>query len=267
MSELSVATFNIHAGIDGWGRPFDVVAACASLDADILALEENWAPDGGASIAAQVAASLGYHFYEVGLARALISVRQDASGTSWGPNTATRSWPRALCVGVSADAARSQLAPGRLDALSGTWGIAVLSRAALRGAKTIELGRLRRDKADRRALVLAQVESGSSTLTVGVTHLAHFLQGSPLLLNKLHAALPDRHQPAVLAGDMNFWGPPLSLAMPGWKRAARGRTYPAWRPHSQVDHIFVTPPVTVLTGGSLEVGNSDHRPVRAQIAF
>ncbi len=42
---LTVASFNLHAGIDGWGRPFDVVAACRDLDADVLVLQETWTPD------------------------------------------------------------------------------------------------------------------------------------------------------------------------------------------------------------------------------
>jgi len=64
---------------------------------------------------------------------------------------------------------------------------------------------------------------------------------------------------------MNFWGPPLSLALPGWRRAVRACTYPSWRAHSQVDHIFVTPAVKVISGESVAVGNSDHLPIRARL--
>jgi endonuclease/exonuclease/phosphatase family metal-dependent hydrolase len=65
---------------------------------------------------------------------------------------------------------------------------------------------------------------------------------------------------------MNFWGPPLSLALPGWRRAVRARTYPSWRPHSQTDHIFVTRAVEVISGESVAVGRSDHLPLRARLA-
>lgn len=47
MPEIVVATFNVHAGIDGWGEPFDVVASCADLDADVLLMQETWTPTGG----------------------------------------------------------------------------------------------------------------------------------------------------------------------------------------------------------------------------
>ena len=40
---LSIANYNMHCGIDGWGRPYDYLAAIASLDADVIVLEETWA--------------------------------------------------------------------------------------------------------------------------------------------------------------------------------------------------------------------------------
>jgi endonuclease/exonuclease/phosphatase family metal-dependent hydrolase len=45
----------------------------------------------------------------------------------------------------------------------------------------------------------------------------------------------------------------------------RACTYPSWRAHSQVDHIFVTPAVKVISGESVAVGNSDHLPIRARL--
>ena len=35
-ASLTLATFNIHLGVDGWGRPFDAVDKCRALDADLL---------------------------------------------------------------------------------------------------------------------------------------------------------------------------------------------------------------------------------------
>ena len=45
--DLVVASFNIHSGVDGWGRRFDLVRACAELDADLIVLQEAWTPDSG----------------------------------------------------------------------------------------------------------------------------------------------------------------------------------------------------------------------------
>ena len=151
-------------------------------------------------------------------------------------------------------------------ARAGTWGIALLSRLPVRRVEIVQLARLRRDSAERRSAVLAELEVGTSSVTVVGTHLAHLTHGSPLLVQRLRHTLPAPGQAAVLAGDMNFWGPPLSLALPGWRRAVKARTYPSWRAHSQIDHIFVTGAVEVISGGSLAVGNSDHLPLRARLA-
>jgi endonuclease/exonuclease/phosphatase family metal-dependent hydrolase len=53
--------------------------------------------------------------------------------------------------------------------------------------------------------------------------------------------------------------------MPGWRRAVVGRTWPAWRPHSQIDHILVRGALQPVRGEVLPHGGSDHRPVRAEL--
>jgi hypothetical protein len=65
---LSVATFNVHAGVDGWGRRFDVVGACRAIDADVLVLQETWTPESGTGIAATVGGALGYAVFQQPLA-------------------------------------------------------------------------------------------------------------------------------------------------------------------------------------------------------
>jgi endonuclease/exonuclease/phosphatase family metal-dependent hydrolase len=55
--------------------------------------------------------------------------------------------------------------------------------------------------------------------------------------------------------------------LPGWRRAVRARTYPSWRAHSQIDHIFVNRAVEVISGEVRRVGNSDHWPIRARLAL
>jgi len=67
-------------------------------------------------------------------------------------------------------------------------------------------------------------------------------------------------------GDMNMWGPMLSLAMPGWSRAVLGRTWPSWRPLFQIDHILITAAVQVLGAEVVRAHGSDHFPVRATLA-
>lgn len=265
MAELVVANFNVHGGVDGWGRPFDVVAACLSLGADLLVLEENWAPEDGDSLAARVATAGGYELHEAALSHAIMFRPAPNPGRGWDPGH-PRGRSRALFVGDPSRLARVRQRRPEPVTL-GTWGIAVLSRPKMTSAETIELGRLRRDRAELRAAVSVEVDLAGSRCRVVGTHMAHFVHGSPLLMGRLRQHLPAAGEAGVLAGDMNFWGPPVTASLPHWRRAVRARTYPAWRPHSQIDHILVTEPVRVLDAGALAVEGSDHRPVRARLAF
>jgi endonuclease/exonuclease/phosphatase family metal-dependent hydrolase len=47
----------------------------------------------------------------------------------------------------------------------------------------------------------------------------------------------------------------------------RGRTWPARRPHSQIDHILVSGEINVRGGEVLPDVGSDHRPVRAELLW
>jgi endonuclease/exonuclease/phosphatase (EEP) superfamily protein YafD len=48
-------------------------------------------------------------------------------------------------------------------------------------------------------------------------------------------------------------------------RAVRGRTWPARRPHSQIDHIWIDDGLAVVDAGVGAATGSDHRPVRARL--
>ncbi|MHB8244795.1 MAG: endonuclease/exonuclease/phosphatase family protein [Acidimicrobiales bacterium] len=260
-SPIAVATFNLHAGMDGYGRRFDVVDACRVLSADVIILQEAFAPVEGPSQAHEVATALGYESVELPLSRAWRLKKEIAHPPemAWEPHKPYPHSKRALRVTTTL----RHNDPSARDFEEGTWGIAVLTREPVVTAETIELGRLRRDFTARAALSLVL----ASGLRVVGTHMAHSTHGSLIHLRNLSSALPKRTEPAVLAGDMNFWGPPLELLLPGWRRAAKGKSWPSWRPRHQLDHLFVTPPVTSLAGGPVQAGNSDHLPMRAVLSF
>ncbi len=159
----------------------------------------------------------------------------------------------------------------------GHWGVAVLSRLPVRDSEVVELGRLARDRARRAALMVTvtagpevhgDVDPRTAVRVIG-THMSHITYGAPGHYLRLGRALRSRlgSSPAVLAGDMNLWGPPLSLLLPGWRRTARGKTWPAWRPHSQVDHVLVSGALRVLGGEVVDAAGSDHLPVRVTLAL
>src|SRR5947199_1384384 len=114
MRSVSVASFNIH-----WGRrqrsprrwqPFDVVEACRQLDVDVLALQEVWRPDGGVSVAQEVATALGYEIHECWTARAIVSPRCQVVGRT-GESQGDGDWGQAILTRVP----RAPVTDGRLS--------------------------------------------------------------------------------------------------------------------------------------------------------
>src|SRR4051794_14654765 len=73
MRSCTVASYNVH-----WGRrprvntEFDLIETCRRLDADVLALQEVWRPDGATSVAHDVASVLGYECYETWTCRTVV---------------------------------------------------------------------------------------------------------------------------------------------------------------------------------------------------
>ncbi len=279
MPELVVASFNVHAGVDGWGRPHDVVGACRRIDADVLILQESWDPDSGTSVARSVADALGYTVEELVVARGWLASGHGGASRRWGPRFRLRR-TRALLLdgrhrrdqrGGTNDGAHG--GPPRSVSRGsaarrwqhGSWGVAVLSRLPVRTVRRIDLGKLRRDRGRRGALQV-HVDAGGTEVVVVGTHLSHLSHGSPVQFRRLARALAGLVGPAVLAGDMNLWGPPVSVLLPGWRRAVRGRTWPAWRRLAQPDHVLVAGRVRVLDGTVLHDGGSDHLPVRCRLA-
>ncbi len=259
---VRLASWNVHCGVDGWGRPFDVVGTCRQFDADLLVLQESWRPDGGASTAERVADALGYDVHQAELAR----------GRLYGPDPeATDRWRPP--PGHAHDTLRlDDIRPGRRAAyrqrrphVTGTWSLAVLTRVPVRAVDVCDLGRLPRDGA-RRAAISCTIDVAGTALVVTGTHMSHLLQWSPIQYRRLRATLPRPDVAAALLGDMNLWGPAVVAQLPGWQRVVRGRTWPTWRPHSQIDHILVNRAAVARGGGVAGPGGSDHRPVVATVA-
>jgi endonuclease/exonuclease/phosphatase family metal-dependent hydrolase len=262
-----VATFNVHAGIDGWGRAFDVRAACRAIDADVLVLQEAWAPESGPSMAEAVAEDLGCSLDWYPMARGRRGRPHPGAAESWMRPGDFRSESNSIFLDSERPIPpRVSRSPRFLEADPGAWGLAVLSRLPVERRRTIELGRLRRDRV-RRVALLHDIDLGGRVVTVVGTHMSHLTSGSPLQFRRLHAELAATlgNGPAVLAGDMNLWGPPAVALLRGWRRAVRTRTWPAWRPHSQLDHILVRGPVSVLDAVALPDFGSDHLALRAHL--
>lgn len=241
MAELTAASFNVHCGRAAHRQrevPFDVVAAAAELDADVLVLLETWAPDGEPSQHDRVATALGYEVASVSCGRAVVE-------------------PRVKVV--------SRPDPDRAKG-AGDWCTAVLSRLPVRDVEVVRFPQLPTDPAAR-ALVRATVDVAGTPLHVHGTHLSHLEMGVLALHRRaLRAALAPATEPGALLGDMNMWGWCIGwMAPPGWTRHGAGATFPAVRPVARIDHVLTTSSVEVVQAEVVRDLGSDHRPIRARL--
>jgi endonuclease/exonuclease/phosphatase family metal-dependent hydrolase len=237
MPTFSLASFNTHYGVRAGLRPatpYDMTTALHRLAADVLVIQEVWRPDGERGSVDDAAAELGLpvHYEQIG--RATMQAR----------------WPHPHADG------------------EGTFGIAVLTRFPVRVAEGIVVGPTRLDTVPLRRVFPVDVVVGDGVeVRLIAVHLTSRLpHGPPDQLRRLVRAVPPPGTPTVVAGDCNFWGPGVRAYFRGWQRAVRGRTWPARRPHSQIDHVLVRPgDVQVLRGEVLPDLGSDHRPVRVEL--
>jgi endonuclease/exonuclease/phosphatase family metal-dependent hydrolase len=281
---IVLATWNVHSGVDGWGRPFDVVAGCQKLDADVLVLEETWTSPQRGSLARDVADALGYELEEVPIAGAVMLPPPPRPGKRWGPpmfgkvrhgprvdpRLAPAPTPGVQGAGALDDVTVMAYAAQRNEL--GTVGLALLTRLDLVRVEVCDYGSSWGDPTRRAAIAATVVVEGSAAhrgdlLVVG-THLSHLRHGSPLQvakLRKLLAARSGERLPIVLAGDMNLPGPVVSRIFPNMKKVAKGRTWPAWAPLGQPDHVLVSDQMTGH-GEVVALSGSDHLPLRAELS-
>jgi endonuclease/exonuclease/phosphatase family metal-dependent hydrolase len=282
---LTVANFNMHAGVDGWGRPFDAALVCRGFDADVIALEECWTgtgspdgphspdgPDGAgqAGQAGQIAAALGYGVVTCALAEGRRAWPDPAATDRWMPPQGLRSGGNALYFDSERPYGSRVRDSARFgQAERGSWGIAVLTRPGLtvNDTRILHLPQLRLDRVRRAAIVVDLTVEGHALSVIG-THMSHLEFGSHRHYAALKKLLRTEARPdAVLMGDMNLWGPPVRVFLPRWRQAVKGRTWPSRNPHSQIDHILFRGAFEVTSGEVLPDAGSDHRPVRATLAL
>jgi endonuclease/exonuclease/phosphatase (EEP) superfamily protein YafD len=235
MPELTVACLNLHWGVDMRGDEFDAMSACLDLDADVLVLPEAWRPHGRTAFVDKLATRTGAVLQDV----AFMSDRNPAR-------------PRHL-----------HPPPGP----AGTCGLALLCRLPVRSMTTVPLPKAPGDVIERRYAIIVDVELDAHThVAVAGIHASHRLWGSLPQLRSVDRVLAARGMPTVIAGDCNMWGPPVQLALRTRRRAVRGRTWPAWRPHSQIDHVWIDDRFDVVDARVGPHVGSDHRPVRATLS-
>ncbi len=263
---MRVVTSNLHAGVDGWGRPTAALETALSLAPQILICPEVWRGDDGDDFVARIADSgLRGHFVPLARAQRVANMSPPATSRRWQPWSAHLTGERGLYYGEFRTFTRAQKKTrARQRFAEGTWGLGLFTSFELRDVRVEPLGRLPRERVSRAAVVATVVVDGVDVSVVAV-HGAHLSHGSPLWFARLRrvlATLPD--QPTIVAGDFNAWSPVVRILLPGWTLQGRGRTWPRPRPHSQIDHILTRGSWHRLATGTRD-GGSDHLALYADI--
>ena len=265
---VRVVTFNLHAGVDGWGRPTGALAHLIALAPDIAICPELWRGDDGTDFVATLTDTTNLKGQFVALARAE-RVTTGHGPRRWQPLLAHFTGERGLYFREHRELTPQQREHRRArpQVETGEWGIGLFTTLPIESLEVKSLGRLPREKV-RRALIVARLNLDGRSIQVLALHGAHLSHGSPLLLRRVAriVAALDPAPPIILAGDFNCWRPLLRVFLPGWNSLARARTWPGQHPHSQIDHILGRGPWRRLDAGASD-GGSDHRALRADVAL
>lgn len=261
---VTVATANLHGGIDAWGRPFDALDALIALRAEVYCLQECWSDEGDAPFASHLASALDAQWRDVPLATGRRAQPHDNPPATWHRRKSFFDGDHGLYLESERALAKNLAASPRYVAGDpGTFSLALVSRHEIIRHEVVYLDKLRRDRV-RRALLIVELNVDGHALTVISTHMAHLTHGAPRHFAQLRKVIRSRRdQPLVLGGDMNMWGPGVRPQLPQLRRAVKAKTWPSWGPHSQLDHLLISRDLDVIDAYVSGNVGSDHLPVMA----
>ncbi|GAA5114181.1 endonuclease/exonuclease/phosphatase family protein [Alloalcanivorax gelatiniphagus] len=245
---MRLATFNIlHARSQSDDR-VDLdrfAAAVASLDADVLALQEvdrYQSRSSDADLTAVAAEALGAPEHR------FVAALAGVPGATW----------------MAAD--------GDEQPDSAAYGIAILSRYPVRAWHTVRLAPVpvrvpmvfkgsRRPELVRdepRVAMAATIETPHGVVTVANTHLTFVEWWNGRQLARVRDSLSGADRPFVLMGDLNM-GPDRAARITRMRPLVTGLTFPAGVPREQLDHVLLDGDLPPATGQVVELPLSDHR--------
>ncbi len=265
---MRVASFNLHAGVDGWGRPTGALEHAARLNADVLVCPELWRGDDGTDFFEILCARLSMKGLFVPLARGE-RVTTGRGGRTWQPRLAHFTGEHGLYFQehrqLTARQEARRASHGALE--TGEWGLGLMTNLPIEDIHVEPIERRTREKV-RRTLIVARLTLDDRPFYVLGVHGAHLTHGSFHQYRRINAiARGLRPQlPIIIAGDFNCWRPLLRILLPGWRTLVRARTWPARHPHSQIDHILGRGPWE-RQGGNASDGGSDHRALVADFTW
>jgi endonuclease/exonuclease/phosphatase family metal-dependent hydrolase len=258
---VRLATFNILHGrspSDGLVDIERLTAACASLDADVLGMQEvdrSQARSDGWDQTAMVAHALDAVAWR--FEPAIVG----EPGGAWRP-------ARDGDAGDTGEAGYGVGLVSRLPVRS--WHVVRLPAAPVRSPVYATGSRrvlLLRDEP--RVGLAAEVETPMGPMTIATTHLSFVPGWNAMQLRRITRNVRRRtpaNRPCILMGDLNLPGAVARWAS-GWRSLARAKTFPTPNSSLQIDHVLAqgwVPPARAARALVLPV--SDHRALVVDLA-
>ncbi len=235
------------------------MAACASLEADVLALQEidrNQARSGCVDQTEAVAEGVGADDWR--FEPALVG----EPGATWRAAAEDDSLPGGSAGGGGPASTEAGYGVGLVSKLPvRAWHVVRLRAAKVRAPVAVPGGRgrfiLLPDEP--RVALAAEVEAPGGPVAVATTHLSFVPGWNVVQLRRVTRTLAALGLPCVLLGDLNIPGRLPALAT-GWRALARVKTFPGSSPSLQIDHALGHGLLPVVREASApELPLSDHR--------
>jgi len=255
---VRVVSFNLHAGVDGWGRRTGALAALGEFGGDVFVLPELWR---GANddMVRTLEADFGLRGLFVPLAEAERSI-VTRGGPFWQPLSAHLTGEHGLYFSEHRELKPAQRRRrGATTLEEGSWGLGLFTRLAITRVFEVPLERLRREKVNR-SVIIAQLRDDEKDFYVVAIHAGHISHGSHRHFRRIQEIVAELSPtlPVIMAGDFNAWRPVVRWSLPGWRSMVRAKTWPARLPHSQIDHVLARGDWRARAGYAVAAG-SDHR--------
>lgn len=236
-----------------------LAAAAASLDADVLCIQEvdrdqpRSAHVDQTAVCAQAMGARAWRF-EPAVA--------GTPGEQWRPFDQAPTTGRAYGVGlVSRLPVREwqtmRLAAPRMPAI-------MPGQLPVAGRTGARLGRPQLIRDEPRVVLAAVVETPAGLMTVACTHLTYLQGWNVAQLRRALTLLRPLPAPRFLLGDLNMTAP-LPAIVSRWRSLVGGPTFPAWKPRLQIDHVLVEGHVVATDPRVVHLPVSDHRAVVVDI--
>ncbi|MGY2875330.1 endonuclease/exonuclease/phosphatase family metal-dependent hydrolase [Marmoricola sp. URHA0025 HA25] len=254
-STMRVATFNILHGRspdDDQVHVDRLAAAVATLDADVLALQEvdrNQPRSRNADLTQVAADAMGAREHR------FVAALSGSPGSTWFAAT------------------------GEEQPDDAAYGIALLSRYPLSAWQVVRLPAIRTRVPMRfgrrllptwvhdepRVAVVADVAATEGPLTVATTHLSFVPRWNRHQLRLLVRALAGRRRPLLLTGDLNM-DARTAGQVTGLQPLATHATFPSPEPHEQLDHVLADGRLRATASEAVRLNVSDHRALYVDLA-